>query len=120
MFASSNGRNNRRSSEEASNTTSKMKHRRHLTAVEWYEISGVVSYIDLDRSEFLAQQGQVLDVLEMSRYRMSVLSLYRNDPQRPIEGVADDASFNDVRVDVQKFKLLRHIHHGLHLFHEGV
>ena len=65
--------------EQTGLATSKMKRHRHLTMFEWHGLPGVVSF---DRSKILAQQGQVLNVIEMSRDRMSVLTLYRNDPQQ--------------------------------------
>ena len=64
-------------------------------------MSGVRPYIDLDRSEFLAQQGEVLDVLEVSRYSMFVQPLHRNNPQQRYEAVIDDARLNDVGGDVE-------------------
>ena len=59
-------------------TASKVKCRRHLASLEWYGSPGVVSYIDLDRSEFLVQHGLVLqhrlilDVVELPRSRLSM------------------------------------------------
>ena len=60
--------------------SSKVKCRRHLASLEWYGSPGVVSYIDLDHSEFLVQHGLVLqhrlilDVVELPRSRFSMLA----------------------------------------------
>ena len=51
-----------------------MKRHLHLKAFDWHGSSGMDPYIDQDRTELFEQQGNVLDVFEMSRDRHTVHS----------------------------------------------
>ena len=83
-----------------------MKQHRHLTAFEWHGSPSMVPSNDQDRAEPFTQQGQVLDVLEISGDRVTVPSIDRNDPQQRHETAANDTRLHDVRVDVDRFHSL--------------
>lgn len=80
---------------------------------EWYWTSGVIPYINLDGSDLSPQEGQVVDVVEMSRNHLSVLTCYGNDPQQRHNAISDNARLHNTRVDVERFQTLVLIHHGV-------
>ena len=101
-------------------TPSKMKRHRHLTILERHGSPDVVSYIDRDSPEFLAQQRHVVDVSETIRYRGAVISANREGSQQRYETVDDDAELHNIRIDVDGIELLGHVHQIVGLFTEKV
>ena len=76
----------------------------------------MVPYVDQDPTEFVEQQGYVLDMIKMSRDRHTGQSINQNDPQQRHETIADDTRLHDVRVDVESREPLVHVHHGIAFF----
>ena len=106
------------SSEQSCLVPSKIKHHRHLTALEWHGFFSVVSYIDSDRPELFVQKGHILDVIQPCRDGVTVHSRNRNDNNQRYETVTDDARHHDL-VEVESVESLVHVHHVIGLFVKG-
>ena len=53
--------------EQSGPSPTNMTLHRHLTILEWHGSPDVVSYIDRDRPELIAQQSHVVDVISANR-----------------------------------------------------
>ena len=60
-----------------------------------------------------------MNVIEMSRRRLTVLFVYRDDHHQWREAVADNRQLLDVPVDLDWFEPLHHIQHGHSFVNEG-
>ena len=92
---------------------SQVQRHRNIPAFERNRPARIGPYLYFDGLKFATQHGHVLDVIETCRHHFPVSSGYRHYSYQWCNLVADDARFDDARIDVERFETTPQIDDGV-------